>query len=305
MSRSPVQRFISELRRRHVPQTAAIYLVAAWAAIEFADVVVPNLNGPQWVVTAVIVAALVGFPVMLVVAWVFEWGPEGVHRMEAEAHEGPAIPGVRGESAPAPWLAALAVLVVGIGSALAVTFVLRSQGEQEAVAPGTSGSAGDATEVGQGIPSIGSPGDFPAVLPELGDSLRARMVRAFGALDSTDLSALADIGQEVAAQVGLGIVLSQPEQWRVGAGPAPAPLAERDTLMVEGMAYDTAGVVAVVVDGDTVASADAAQPTVPFSTRLIGRGSVGIREVVITAHTPDGREVRRAFQVIQLPAGTP
>ena len=39
MSRSPFQRFISELRRRHVPQTAAIYLVAAWAAIEFSDVV--------------------------------------------------------------------------------------------------------------------------------------------------------------------------------------------------------------------------------------------------------------------------
>lgn len=59
MSRSPFQRVISELRRRHVPQTAAVYLAAAWAAIEFADAVVPNLNGPQWVVTAVIVAALV------------------------------------------------------------------------------------------------------------------------------------------------------------------------------------------------------------------------------------------------------
>lgn len=64
---SPFQRFVHELRRRHVPQTAAVYLVAAWAAIQFADVVVPNLEGlPQWVVTAVIVAAGVGFPVILI-----------------------------------------------------------------------------------------------------------------------------------------------------------------------------------------------------------------------------------------------
>ncbi len=109
----------------------------------------------------------------------------------------------------------------------------------------------------------------------------------------------------MAAEVGLGIVLSRPEQWRVGAGPSSAPLPERDTLVVEGMAYDTAGVVAVVVDGDTVASAAGAQPTVPFSATLIGTGSAGIREVIIAVRTRDGREVRRAFQIVQLPAGTP
>lgn len=66
---SPFQRFVQELRRRHVPQTAAVYLVSAWAAIQFADAVVPNLEGlPQWVVTAVIVAAGVGFPVILIMA---------------------------------------------------------------------------------------------------------------------------------------------------------------------------------------------------------------------------------------------
>ncbi|MEJ2503243.1 MAG: hypothetical protein P8177_07980, partial [Gemmatimonadota bacterium] len=112
--RSPFQRFFHELRRRHVPQTVAVYLVAAWAAIQFADVVVPNLNGPQWIVTAVIVAALVGLPIVLLLAWIFDWGPEGLHRTgpEKEGYGSPLELGT-------PWLPALAVLVVAIGSAVA------------------------------------------------------------------------------------------------------------------------------------------------------------------------------------------
>ncbi|NIP83184.1 MAG: hypothetical protein GWM90_29710, partial [Gemmatimonadetes bacterium] len=90
--------------------------VAAWAAIEFADVVVPNLNGPQWVVTAVIVAALVGFPAMLITAWVFDWGPEGLHRTDAESGEPGTSAGTT--TPPAPWFAAVAVLVVVIATAL-------------------------------------------------------------------------------------------------------------------------------------------------------------------------------------------
>ena len=312
MSRSPFQRFISELRRRHVPQTAAIYLVAAWAAIEFADVVVPNLNGPQWVVTAVIVAALVGFPVMLVVAWIFEWGPEGIHRTETEigaVGERASPTGPRGQ----PWLAAVLVLVVGIGSALAVTFVLRGGDTDEADAPA---GAAQSTEPGV-VPEVQGPGRSPGVEPvppmpnmegygvAVAESIRSQLVRTFGALDSVDFSALAEMGQRFAARAGVGVVIARPEMWRPGGGEAPVPLAEGDTLTVEGVALDTAGVTAVTVDGVAVAEADPPDPSLPFTATLVGQESAGIRTVVITLETVDGREVRREFLISRMPGGIP
>ncbi len=136
--RSPVQRFIHELRRRHVPQTAAIYLVAGWAAIQFADVVAPNLGWPQGVVTAVIIAAAVGFPAVLVLAWFFDLGPEGIHRTGDEpARTGPGSPSAPGTAAAggrsgAPWVAAVAILVVAIGSAVAMALLLSGNGGEEA-----------------------------------------------------------------------------------------------------------------------------------------------------------------------------
>lgn len=332
MSRSPFQRFVHELRRRHVPQTAAIYLVAAWAAIEFADVVVPNLNGPQWAVTAVIVAALVGFPVMLVVAWIFEWGPGGIHRTEDAAAQRMEAPPAYDEEAggvePAPattaappdrsqpWLAALAVLVVAIGGALAAAYVLQGGGPRDAAAPPADSAAGEATdrirgEAGEG-PSEGAGLSLPdrpeieAYGPGLGDSISAQVSRAFGALDSVDLSELAELGRRAATRAGVSVVVSEPQEWRGGpAGPSPVPLAEDATLDVEGVAFDTTGVVAVIVDGETVAAADEPQETLPFRVSLPGRGNVGTRSVAIVVRTADGREVRNEFQVIQLPGGTP
>ena len=315
MSQSPIQRFIGELRRRHVPQTAAIYLVAAWAAIEFADVVVPNLNGPQWVVTAVIVAALVGFPVMLVVAWVFEWGPEGIHRTEAET----AAVGERGSPTgprSQPWMAAVAVLVVGIGSAIAVTVVLGSGGPEEAGAPPP-----DTTEAQQprsttvrrpgefrGVPPAPSPPDMEGYGGAIAESVRSELLRTWGeleALDSLDLGGLAEMGRRMAVEWGQGIVIEEPREWGRPGGREPVELSEGDTLTVAGVALDTAGVAAVTVDGETVAEADPPDPTLPFTATLVGTGSAGTRTVVIAIRTADGRELRRELRLSQLPGGTP
>lgn len=322
MSPSPFQRFIQELRRRHVPQTAAIYLVAAWAAIEFADVVVPNLNGPQWVVTAVIVAALVGLPVMLVVAWVFEWGPEGLHRTAEEADR-PGDGGELGEIGvtsstasswrPQPWTAALAVLVVAIGSAVAVTFMLRAgePGEAAAPAPDTLEARDTQSTTVRGpdapglVPPV-PPRDLPEAYGEAtAESIQARVVRTFGALDSLDFSELAELGRRMAARVGNEVVIEEPEAWQLGGPQTPVPLAEGDTLVVEGVALDTAGVAAVMVDGETVAEADPPEPTLAFTAALVGTGSVGMRRVVIAIRTGDGRQLQTEYRISQLPGGTP
>jgi tetratricopeptide (TPR) repeat protein len=53
-------------------QAAAAYMVFSWVLIQVADAVTPILNLPAWVPTLVTVAAIGGFPIVLVLAWVLE-----------------------------------------------------------------------------------------------------------------------------------------------------------------------------------------------------------------------------------------
>lgn len=73
-----MQRFIRELRRRAVFRTAGLYIGICWIAIEAASVVLPAFDAPDWVMRAIIVAAVVGFPIMLVLSWVYEITDRGI-----------------------------------------------------------------------------------------------------------------------------------------------------------------------------------------------------------------------------------
>lgn len=72
--------FLNELRRRRVLPAAGLYLVAAWAAIEVSDTIFPLLGLPAWAPTLVLALALVGFPVALALAWVYDVRPLGIER---------------------------------------------------------------------------------------------------------------------------------------------------------------------------------------------------------------------------------
>lgn len=72
--------FLEELRRRGVSRAAAVYAVAAWAVIEVSATVLPALHLPEWTVTLIVVLALLGFPVALVTAWVFDLTRAGIVR---------------------------------------------------------------------------------------------------------------------------------------------------------------------------------------------------------------------------------
>src|SRR5450432_2706837 len=75
--------FFGELKRRNVYKVAVAYLVVAWLFVQAASIFLPAFDAPPWVMKAVIIFLLLGFPVALVLAWAFEIPPEGI-RLESE-----------------------------------------------------------------------------------------------------------------------------------------------------------------------------------------------------------------------------
>lgn len=109
--------FVSELRRRQVFRTAAWYGGLAWLAVEIANTVFPQFGLPDWSVRAVIVAAVLGLPVAVILAWTFQLTAAGARREDraagTTATDAPPAPFWR---IPSLWIA----LVLGAGLAVSV-----------------------------------------------------------------------------------------------------------------------------------------------------------------------------------------
>ena len=67
-----------ELRRREVFRTAGLYVGIAWIVIEGASVLLPAFDAPDWVLRALIIVAIIGLPVAIVLAWVFDITDKGI-----------------------------------------------------------------------------------------------------------------------------------------------------------------------------------------------------------------------------------
>ncbi|MGD8699753.1 MAG: hypothetical protein PVJ43_10710, partial [Gemmatimonadales bacterium] len=79
--------FLSELKRRRVYRVAVVYAAVAFVIWQAAEIAVPGLNLPGWVLTLVILLTALGFPVAVVLAWAFDVTSEGVKRTAAESAE--------------------------------------------------------------------------------------------------------------------------------------------------------------------------------------------------------------------------
>ena len=85
-----MNRLLSELRRRRVFQTAALYIVAAWLALQVADVLLPALDMPERTIRYLLFALVLGFPAVLVAGWFFDIGANiGIYSLYyAKCHRG-------------------------------------------------------------------------------------------------------------------------------------------------------------------------------------------------------------------------
>ena len=72
--------FSAELKRRKVFRVAGAYLVGAWVVLQVAATLLPALELPPWTVKLVAVLAILGFPLALIVGWIFDLTPGGIER---------------------------------------------------------------------------------------------------------------------------------------------------------------------------------------------------------------------------------
>jgi TolB-like protein/Tfp pilus assembly protein PilF len=74
--------FLTELKRRNVYRAAVAYGVVAWFLTQLTTQVFPFFEIPNSAVRFVVIGLAVGFPIAMLLAWVYEFTPEGVVRTE-------------------------------------------------------------------------------------------------------------------------------------------------------------------------------------------------------------------------------
>jgi TolB-like protein len=74
--------FLAELKRRNVYKVAIAYIVAGWALAQGIAQVLPVFDIPNWAIRLIVLLIILGLPIALVLAWMFELTPQGIKRTE-------------------------------------------------------------------------------------------------------------------------------------------------------------------------------------------------------------------------------
>ena len=69
--------FFEELKRRKVFRVAASYAVVAFIIMQLVEILYPMFNFPQWTQQFTVIIVLLGFPIAVILSWVFDKTPQG------------------------------------------------------------------------------------------------------------------------------------------------------------------------------------------------------------------------------------
>jgi len=95
--RNKLSEFWQELKRRNVVRVVTVYAGAAFVIIELINNITEPLRLPVWTPTLVIVLLAIGFPIVIIISWIYDVHPEkGMVKTE------PADRAADGEAADAP-----------------------------------------------------------------------------------------------------------------------------------------------------------------------------------------------------------
>lgn len=122
------QNFIAELKRRRVFRVATLYIVAFWPIIQLVDIASPALELSDAIMRYLIIAFVSGFPVALILAWIFDINADGITVTAEDTRTEAPLVGRKSEL----WVVGVLLVVV------AGLFVVQLQ--QEDLIPGTSTS---------------------------------------------------------------------------------------------------------------------------------------------------------------------
>jgi len=85
-----------ELKRRNVVRVGIAYVVIGWFLAQVAEFAFENFGAPDWVLKSVVVVLMLGLPLALFFAWVYEITPEGVKK-ESEIDRSTSVAGKKGQ----------------------------------------------------------------------------------------------------------------------------------------------------------------------------------------------------------------
>ncbi|HEY2396553.1 MAG TPA: tetratricopeptide repeat protein [Rudaea sp.] len=75
-----MQSFLRELQRRNVYKVGAMYAVGGWLIVQVATQVLPLFDVSALALRVIVLAIVAGFPIALVISWVYEVTPQGIAR---------------------------------------------------------------------------------------------------------------------------------------------------------------------------------------------------------------------------------
>jgi len=82
---------LNELKKRKVVQVGLIYLASAWLVIEVSSVVLSIFEAPGWITRLIVLILALGFPVALILAWIFDLSIDGIRRTDPTSTSGKLI----------------------------------------------------------------------------------------------------------------------------------------------------------------------------------------------------------------------
>ena len=82
-----MSKFIEELKRRNVIKAAIAYVVVAWVILQVLSIVLPSIGAPEWVMKTLMILMVIGFPVWVLISWVYEVTPEGLKKTKKNTED--------------------------------------------------------------------------------------------------------------------------------------------------------------------------------------------------------------------------
>ena len=70
--------FFEELKNRNVYKVATAYAISGWFIMQVVDTVGDNLEWPNVIAATITKILIVGFPIALVLTWIYEFTPQGL-----------------------------------------------------------------------------------------------------------------------------------------------------------------------------------------------------------------------------------